>query len=127
MIGKPLTANEGIFAYDVHRSGSSLTVEFRGALEGYDGREACRHAMRTLFDGDTQGVVRRLELRHLNDADQINLTHLAACLCVRQASGRALEVGLPVADVALGIMKYMVALGVRFGGRTDNGRWVLFL
>ncbi len=83
--------------------------------------------MRTLFDGNTQGVVRRLELRDLNDADQINLTHLVACLQVRQASGRALEVGLPTADVALEIMQYLVALGVRFSGQTDNGRWVLFL
>ncbi len=123
----PWTASEGVFAYEVHSSGSWLTVAFRGALEGYDGREACRHALRILFDGDTQGVVRRLELRDLNDADQINLAYLAAALRVRQASGRALELGLPIADVATKIMKFMVALGVRFGGQTDNGRWLLLL
>ena len=123
----PWTAREGTFAYDVHNRGSSLTVAFRGSLEGYDGREACRHALRILFDGDTQGVVRRLELRDLNDADQINLAYLAAALRVRQASGRALELGLPIADVATKIMKFMVALGVRFGGQTDNGRWLLLL
>ena len=123
----PWTASEGAFAYDVHNSGSSLTVEFRGSLEGYDGREACRQAMRALFNGDTHRVVRRLERRDLNDADQINLAYLAASLRVRQASGRALELGLPIADVATEIMKFMVALGVRFGGQTDSGRWVLSL
>ena len=51
--------------------------------------------MRALFNGDTNRVVRRLELRDLNAADEINLVHLAAALRVRQASGWALELGLP--------------------------------